>query len=54
MTKMESKALDSGRSVMKSMDIEDHGLSGIGSGCNNPYSQCRGILDLEQVSHVVT
>ena len=50
-TKIESKLLDNGRSTMKSMEVEDHGFSG---GCNNPYGQCRGIFNLEQMSHVVT
>ena len=39
---------------MKSMEMKDHGFSGIWSGCNNPYGQCRGIFDLEQMSHIVT
>ena len=39
---------------MKSMEMEDHGFSRIWSGCNNPYRRCRGIFDLEQMSHVVT
>src|SRR5579875_385274 len=53
-TKIESKPLEDGRSTIKSMEIEDHGFSGIGSGCNNPYGRCRGILEREQMSHVVT
>jgi hypothetical protein len=36
---------------MKSMEIEDQGCLGIGSGCKNPYGRCRGFFDLEQVSH---
>jgi spore coat protein U-like protein len=35
-----SKALDYGRYVMKSNEIDFHGLSGISIGCNNPYGQC--------------
>jgi hypothetical protein len=38
-TKIESKALELGRSMMKSIDIEDHGFFGFGSGRNNPYGQ---------------
>jgi hypothetical protein len=29
--------LELGRSVMKSIDIEDHDFFGIGSGCENSY-----------------
>jgi hypothetical protein len=36
-TKIESKALELGRSVMKSIHIEDQGFFGIGSGRNNIY-----------------
>ena len=52
--KIESKFLDNGRPTMKSMEMEDHGFFGIWSGCNNPYGQCQGIFDLEQMSHVMT
>jgi hypothetical protein len=38
-TKIESKALEFGRFVMKSIDIEDQGFFGIGSGHKNPYKQ---------------
>jgi hypothetical protein len=31
-TKMDSKVLDGGRSTMKSMDMDVHGVSGIGRG----------------------
>ncbi len=53
-TKTESKDLDFGRSTMKSMDIDVHGVFGIDSGWSNLYGRWRGILDPEQVSHVVT
>jgi hypothetical protein len=36
-TKIESKVLELGRFVMKSIDIEDQGSFGIGSGRNNLY-----------------
>jgi hypothetical protein len=38
-TKIESKALELGRSVIKSIDIKDQGFFGIGSGRNNPYGR---------------
>jgi len=46
-TKTESKDLDFGRSTMKSMDMDVHGVSGIDSSWNNPYGRWRRILDLE-------
>jgi hypothetical protein len=45
--------LDFGRSTMKSMDMDVHGVFGIGSGWSNPYGWWRRILGLKQVSHVV-
>ncbi len=52
-TKTKSKDLDFGRSTMKSMDMDVHGVFGIGSGWSNPYGWWRRILGLKQVSHVV-
>jgi hypothetical protein len=34
--RMASKPFDNGRSVMKSKEMDFHGPSGIGNGCNNP------------------
>jgi hypothetical protein len=53
-TKIQSKDLDFGRSTMKSMDMDVHGVSRIDSSWSNPYGRWQGILDLEQVSHIVT
>ena len=39
---------------MKSTNIDVHDFFGISNGCNSPYSQCLGILEREQMSHVVT
>ena len=39
---------------MKSMDMDVHGFFGISSGRNSPYGRCFGILEQEQMSHVVT
>ena len=39
---------------MKSMDMDVHGFFGISSGCNGPYGRCLGILEREQMSHIVT
>ena len=39
---------------MKSMDMDVHGFFEISSGHNSPYGRCLGILELEQMSHVVT
>ena len=36
-TKIDVKPFDGGSCSMKSMLIECHGLSGIGSGCRRPY-----------------
>jgi hypothetical protein len=36
-TKIESKALELGRSMMKFIDIKDQGFFGIGNGHSNPY-----------------
>jgi hypothetical protein len=39
------KPFDSGSSLMKSMLIECHGHSSIGSSCRRPYGQCQdGLL----------
>jgi hypothetical protein len=38
-TLIKSKALDLGRSVMKSIDIEDQGFFRIGNRHNNPYGR---------------
>jgi hypothetical protein len=35
---------------MKSMETEDQGCLGIGSGCRSLYGRCRGFFNLEQVS----
>ena len=35
MTRIQVKPLEEGRSVMKSIDIEDHGGEGISNGCKN-------------------
>jgi hypothetical protein len=45
-----SKFLEDGKLVMKSMETEDQGCFGIGSGCISPYGRCQGFFDLEQVS----
>ena len=37
-----------------SMDIDVHGFFGISSRHNSSYSRCLGILEREQMSHVVT
>ncbi len=36
-TRIELKDLEHGRSIMKSIEINGHGLLRIGSGCNKPY-----------------
>jgi hypothetical protein len=48
-TNIASKFFEDGKSVMKSMETEDQGCLGIGSGCRSPYG-CQGFFDLEQVS----
>jgi hypothetical protein len=53
-TRMASKPVDKGRSVIKSQEIEAHGLEGIGSGCNSPYGACRGALERWHVSQLST
>jgi hypothetical protein len=35
---------------MKSMETEEQGCLGIGSGCRSLYGRCRGFFNLEQVS----
>ena len=35
------------------IDLDIYDFFGIESGCNSPYGRCLGILELEQVSHVV-
>ena len=49
-TKILSNEFDGGRSVMKSLETEDHGRRGTCNGCKSPYGRCRGVLDLEQMS----
>jgi hypothetical protein len=49
-TNIASEFLKDGKSVMKSIEIEDQGCLGIGSGCRSPYGQCQGFFNLEQVS----
>ena len=49
-TKMQSNEFDGGRSVMKSIETEDHGWRGIGNDSRSSYRRCRGVLDLEQTS----
>jgi hypothetical protein len=49
-TNIASKFFEDGKSVMESMEIEDRGCFGLGSGCRSPYGRCRGFFDLEQVS----
>ena len=40
MTSMESLLLDKGSGLIKSIEMEDHGWSGIGSGMVLPYFLC--------------
>jgi hypothetical protein len=49
-TNIASKFFEDGNSMAKSMETEDQGCLGIGSGYENPYIQCQGFFDLEQVS----
>src|SRR6202043_1788013 len=43
-----------GRPTMKSIDTEDQGAGGMGSGCSCPWGLCRVALFLAQVSQVFT
>ena len=49
---MESRLLDSGSSVMKSMLIVSQGESGIGSRCSSPVGSCFRALVQRHKSHV--
>src|ERR1700710_875305 len=53
-TRIASYPSDSGRSVMKSMAIDFHGLSGASLGCNRPYGACRTTFVRWQVSQFLT
>ena len=48
-TKIVVNPSEGGNCSMKSMEIEFHGFSGIGSCWRLPYGWCRGALDLVQV-----
>ena len=48
-TKIMSWPLEMGSHSMKSMDMEDHGLSGIGRKRSGPYGLCRTVFALLQV-----
>src|SRR5271157_6466172 len=45
---------EGGRPTMKSMEIEDHGREGTGSGTRKPWGLWRGGLARAQASHVET
>ena len=47
-TRIAVKPKEGGNCSMKSIDIEFHGFSGIGSCQRFPYDRCRGALDLAQ------
>jgi hypothetical protein len=49
---MASYTLEGGRSVMKYKDIDFHGPTGIGNGCNKPYGRCQRIFDREHMSQL--
>ena len=44
--------LESGRSSIKSKDIDCHGPLRVGNDCSKPYEWCWGIFALQYVSHV--
>ena len=48
-TKIVVNPSEGGNCSMKSMEIEFHGFSGIGSCWRLPYGWCQGALDLVQV-----
>ena len=50
-TNIISKPSETGNHLIKSMDMEDQGLSGIGSG---PYGLCLTVLSWRQVVHAFT
>lgn len=49
---MESEDWDTERSVMKSIDMEVQGCSGMGRGWSSPNGRWRGVFEREHVSHV--
>ena len=53
-TRIESESDEVGRVSMKSIDIEFHGRSGIGSCFNKPYGLCRWGFALMQVVQDLT
>ena len=53
-TKMDVWPLDEGNCTMRSIDMDDHGVSGMGKGCGIPYGLCWGFLFRWQVSQEVT
>ena len=50
-TKIQVYPLDTGRSVMKSIEREDQGLLGMSKGLRKPYGLCLESLEREQISH---
>ena len=52
--RIESKPLEGGRSIMKSNEIDFHGPSGIGIGCNKPYEWCQDYFDWQHVPQLWT
>src|ERR1700686_342475 len=49
-----SKPWDFGSSTIKSMETDDQGAGGIGSGCSWPWGCWRGVLFRQQVSQELT
>ena len=53
-TRITVKDSDRGSCMMKSMDTDDQGVSGIGKDWSNPYGFCHDVLFHRQVSQVLT
>src|SRR5882672_11548369 len=53
-TRIAVKTDEGGSCLMKSIEIECQGRSGIGSCLSRPYGRCRGALTREQVTQDLT